>query len=332
MHHQRVIIQHTRNTRTALALSVGHNMCQPVLLRPCLVQHAIERLGGKVTCACNLQHGAGLQVGGDRHRIPAGVYRAIDIGRRPCDAGRRKFGARGSQQTGYLCRIAIQILCQRLDRPLHMQHILRRIVVHVAQLADVVIRPGYFEFIAAQHLCRLGERPREVVAVVIKRHIGILRAVKAALLPIAQPAIHPRHRLAHHRAEDRVRKTLPCVHVVRQQAGIVIEHLFEVRHHPALVHRVAMETAAHMVVDAALGHLRERHQGHLTRLRIAFARRRIQQQVQRRRMRKLRLHAKTAMMRIELRDRGVHQLVGDRLAQRSAPPRECLTMLDGRQD
>jgi hypothetical protein len=50
-------------------------------------------------------------------------------------------------------------------------------------------------------------------------------------------------------------KTLEAVHVVAQQLGVVVEHLLEVRNHPALVHAVAVKAAGQLVVDAAARHL-----------------------------------------------------------------------------
>jgi len=50
-------------------------------------------------------------------------------------------------------------------------------------------------------------------------------------------------------------KTLKAVQVVAQQFGVVVEHLLEVRHHPALVDAVTVETAGQLVVDAAPRHL-----------------------------------------------------------------------------
>ena len=47
------------------------------------------------------------------------------------------------------------------------------------------------------------------------------------------------------------------MHVVAQQFGVVVEHFFEVRHHPALVDTVAMEPAGQLIVNAASRHLFE---------------------------------------------------------------------------
>ena len=50
----------------------------------------------------------------------------------------------------------------------------------------------------------------------------------------------------------------PGVQVRARELGVVVEHLLEVGHEPALVGRVAVEAAAELVADAAVGHLVER--------------------------------------------------------------------------
>ena len=48
-----------------------------------------------------------------------------------------------------------------------MENIAGRVVVHVAQLANVPVKRGYAQLTGAQHRARFFERPREVVAVVV---------------------------------------------------------------------------------------------------------------------------------------------------------------------
>src|SRR6185369_9106154 len=45
--------------------------------------------------------------------------------------------------------------------------------------------------------------------------------------------------------------------IAGDQERVVVEHLFEMRHEPALVDRIAMKTAAELIVNAAAGHLVE---------------------------------------------------------------------------
>ena len=52
---------------------------------------------------------------------------------------------------------------------------------------------------------------------------------------------------------------------------LVVQHLLEVRHEPVLVHRVAMEAAAELIVHAALGHLAQGEQHHVERFLVLRA-------------------------------------------------------------
>ncbi len=87
--------------------------------------------------------------------------------------------------------------------------------------------------------------------------VGILRAVKAALgvghLAQDKVAGFPRHA-----GKVGVARGLKGLDIAAGQQGVVVEHFFEMRHQPALVDRVAMKSAAEMIVDAAGGHLLER--------------------------------------------------------------------------
>ena len=76
----------------------------------------------------------------------------------------------------------------------------------------------------------------------------------------------------------------PRVEVGRDEDGVVVEHLLEVRHEPAVVDGVAMEAAADHVVEAARGHPVERRRDDLERAFVTST----QQELERRRRRKLR--------------------------------------------
>ena len=174
---------------------------------------------------------------------------------------RRPLGAR-CEQLG-LCRIDKPACLFRrsaalrrnfFHRELAMQHVLRRIVVHVAEFADVPVARGHRQLVRVQNGARLIERPRKVVAVVVEIDIRILRSIEAAALAIGHHRIEPRNNLLGCLAEIRPHEALVAVHIVAQQLGVVVEHLFEVRHHPALIHAVAMEASGELVVHAAARH------------------------------------------------------------------------------
>ena len=69
-----------------------------------------------------------------------------------------------------------------------------------------------------------------------------------------------------------VARDLECFQVGDGELRLVVEHLLEMRHEPALVHRVAMEAAAELIVHAALGHLAQREQRHVERFLVFRAR------------------------------------------------------------
>ena len=93
------------------------------------------------------------------------------------------------------------------------------------------------------------------------------------------------------------------MHVIAQQFGVVVEHLLEVRNHPALIHAVAVKAPGKLVVDAAARHLFKRRREGIPRLLVVAAHRHLQQQVQRRRVRKLRLRTEAAIARVKLAQR-----------------------------
>jgi len=110
------------------------------------------------------------------------------------------------------------------------------------------------------------------------------------------------------------------MHEVTQQLGVVVEHLFEVGHDPALVDAVAMEATGEMVVDAAAArHLLERDgKGHGSFAVVAIHGH-FKQEVESGGVREFGLGAESAIARIEEFER-----CGDDLSTRSrerSPPR-----------
>ena len=144
-------------------------------------------------------------------------------------------------------------------RRIHMQHVLGRVVVHVAQLANVPIAGRKLQLLLVQHGPGLVHRPRKVVAVVVQPHIRVLRCIKAAALAVRHRRVQPAHNLLRRLQKILAHKTLEAMHVIAQQLGVVVEHLLKVRNHPALVHAVAMKSSGKLVVDAAPRHLLKRH-------------------------------------------------------------------------
>ena len=92
---------------------------------------------------------------------------------------------------------------------------------------------------------------------------------------------------------------------------LIVEHLLEVRHAPPLIDRVAMEAAADVIAQAALGHRAERRDHHVAEVVAAGGAPGAQQEQQLRRPRKLRRAAETAVAGVE----GAAELIG-RLGER----------------
>jgi len=61
----------------------------------------------------------------------------------------------------------------------------------------------------------------------------------------------------------RIARHLPQVHPEAREEGIVVQHLLEMRHQPALVDAVAMDPASHLVVDPAPRHGAKGGGGHV---------------------------------------------------------------------
>ena len=80
---------------------------------------------------------------------------------------------------------------------------------------------------------------------------------------------------------------------------LVVQHFLEVRDEPAVVHGIAMEAAAELIVHAARGHLAQSEQHHVERFLVLRARVVAQQKVVDRGTRELGRAAEAAEARIE---------------------------------
>ncbi len=115
--------------------------------------------------------------------------------------------------------------------------------------------------VVPQDLPQLREAPH-VEAPLHALRVRVERRVEATLRA-AHLLEHPVERVLGHGPQQRVPADLPAVHVGPGQQGVVVEHLLEVGHEPAVVDRVAVEPAAHLIVDAAGRHGPQRVQGHV---------------------------------------------------------------------
>ena len=238
-----IVIQPTRYPPPlARTLTVRHHMRHTCHWIPRLIQHPVQRLQRKLPHLRQLQHPPRLQVRRDAHPVPPHIHRLVHVRRSPPQPRRIQLPFAGRQQLPRpLQRHSIRTRHALQRRP-YMQHILRRIMVHIPNLADIVVGPRDRKFLLRQHLRRLIPRPRKVVAIILKRVVRVLRCVKPTQLPVAQPRVHPPDNLLRHPGHLRLDKRLERMHIVLQQLAVVVRHLFEMRHHPVLVHAIPMET------------------------------------------------------------------------------------------
>ena len=128
--------------------------------------------------------------------------------------------------------------------------------------------------------------------------VGVECRVEASLRP-PQVAEDEVQRLAHHPEIPPGPGDLIRVEVSHGQQRLVVEHLLEVRHQPAGIDRVAVETAAEMVVDPARGHPVESDGCGLESCEIARPAVVAQEKLDTHRVRELRRAAEAAVFPVE---------------------------------
>ena len=109
-------------------------------------------------------------------------------------------------------------------------------MVHLTHFANVVAQHGRLQLVRAERGLGLVQRPGKVVAIVFQRNIRVLRGVKTAVLLVSKPLVHPVNHVPRHKSKKLVAGKLVSVNVVLQQLGIVVRHLFKVRHNPVFIH------------------------------------------------------------------------------------------------
>ena len=138
----------------------------------------------------------------------------------------------------------------------HREHRQPVFEVPRARHAEVL---GRERSVVLQHLVKLRPAPGEEAALV-PLGVGVLRGGEGAL-PRAQLAHQPRRRLIDDLPPQRPRGHLLRGRVDREELRVVVQHLLEVRHGPALVDGVAVKAAAQVIEDPACRHLLQREQG-----------------------------------------------------------------------
>ena len=223
--------------------------------------------------------------------------------------------------------------------------------MHLPDLIDVISQRGNLRFILCQHSSRLVQGPSEVIAVIVHVDVGVLRSIESAALAIAQPLVHPADDVSRYICKELFPGCLIGVHVVLQQFRVVVRHLLEVRHHPAFIHGITMKPARKLVVDPTKGHVLKRGDDEILQLLVfcgdsrprlsggaqlrsacvrtdAFVRPAersdacisLNQQLQRRRMRKLRRRPEPSMLGIKHLERRLLNRLDDAPRNASATP------------
>ena len=127
-------------------------------------------------------------------------------------------------------------------------------MVHLAAVPDLVVQLEDPRFVRIDRGVQLLARPGEVIAVVIQADVRVLAGIVAAAFAVREDLVGPGEEPFRRLAVSRVAGELPCMDVIRQEARVVVQHLLEMGHDPLRVRRVAVEAAAHLVVDPAVRH------------------------------------------------------------------------------
>ena len=117
--------------------------------------------------------------------------------------------------------------------------------MHFALSFDVIVELYHARLLGREHSANLIQGPCEVVAVVVERIVGILARVKTAIFLIRKNFVHPKNdavgRIGEWSFPILVLGEADGVQIILEQFGVVVGHLFEVRHEPALIHRVPVK-------------------------------------------------------------------------------------------
>ncbi len=170
-------------------------------------------------------------------------------------------------------------------------------VLEIRRPLEPVVREHHRNLVFVQQRTHLLARPDVVLAFLVLR-IGVERRIVAALRRL-HLAHHPGCGLLAHAREQRIAGNQPGVRVQLQQRSVVVKHLLEVRDQPVLIHAVAAETAAELVVDSALRHFLEREQHQFAQPRVAVRAGRPQAESEFVGMREFRRAAQTPMHFVE---------------------------------
>src|SRR2546430_5199826 len=221
-------------------------MTHPPSLVPRLAPDPVQHPERKLIALRPVQHRARVQKRGRHHRAPVHVGRRVDVWCLPGAARRLEPPQRVPQDRPF-------VVARRVALP--PQHVLARVVMHFPFSLDVVhVTYHVIRLLVFQCVAHFIGSPGPVVAVVAHPDVRVLRGVEHAALPVRQHLEHPVHDSPGDLSEQRVAQARVAVEIRVQQLRVVVRHLLEVRHDPALIDGVAVEPATDMVADPALRH------------------------------------------------------------------------------
>ena len=203
-----------------------------------------------------------------------------------------------------------------------VQAVQHRMAFPVAAVGHAVGEPEG-SGIGVEHAIDLGCLP-DIILALLALAVGIQARGEGVFdqhLPL-----EPADRLARPRREERTARVCRNVCQQRQQLGVVVEHLLEMRHQPQGVDRIAREAAAEMVVDAALADVGERVDDRLPHGGIAAGASLAPEELQQGRLGEFRCAAEPAMDCIKCLSEPGRGSVGETFGERAARvgPREAL--------
>src|SRR3989475_2775880 len=236
---------------------IGEGVPHPAVFRPHLREDPSQGFERERADVLPTKGHRGLQDRRDHHPVPGGEDRPVH--RRhgtflACSL--QLLHAVGDQSPDAIGR-QVEFLGNRLRVLVHEQHVLPRVVVHLAPISDFEVQREDPSFVCSHGGPKFVRRPGEVIAIVVEADVRVLTRKVSAALAVREDLFRPREDSFGGLAVERVAGELPRVNVVRQEACVVVQHLLEVRHDPPRIRRVSMEASADLIVDAALRHRRE---------------------------------------------------------------------------
>jgi len=156
----------------------------------------------------------------------------------------------------------------------------------------------------AGHFYDLGWSPDEEASLLALR-VSILCRIEAAAR-LTHLTGHVVERLFDDASIERLAGDLPGMQIHASQLRVVVEHFLEVRDKPDVIDRIAVESTAELVINASMRHRIEARGHHVEQRRVTGGQVPAQDELDDRRLGKLRRPAPAAVRGIEGAPQSVH--------------------------